>query len=210
MSMINVSKRKLLIGGLFCLVVIGLIIGAVRPSKHALGAVPGATPDVEVVKVQQEDVPIYGEWIGTLDGLVNADVKAQVTGYLLKQAYVEGSLVKKGQLLFQIDPRPFEAALDQAKAQLAQAQAQLANAEATQLQAQLNVNKYTPLAEEQAATQQDLDNAVQTNVAAKATVVSSKAAIQAAEAAVQTAQINLDFTRLVAPIDGIAGQSQLQ
>jgi multidrug efflux pump subunit AcrA (membrane-fusion protein) len=118
MSMINVSKRKLLIGGLFCLIVIGLIIGAVRPSKRALGAVPGATPDVEVVKVQQEDVPIYGEWIGTLDGLVNADVRAQVTGYLLKQGYQEGAFVKQGQLLFQIDPRPFQAALDQAQGQL--------------------------------------------------------------------------------------------
>jgi RND family efflux transporter MFP subunit len=177
--------------------------------KNAQAGKPGAV-DVEVAQVEQKDIPIYGEWIGTLDGLVNADVKAQVTGYLLKQAYVEGSLVKKGQLLFQIDPRPFEAALDQAKAQLAQAQAQLANAEATQLQAQLNVNKYTPLAAEQAASQQDLDNAVQTNVAAKATVLNSKAAIQAAEAAVKTAQINLDFTRLIAPIDGIAGQAQLQ
>ena len=177
--------------------------------KNAQAGNPPAV-DVEVVQVQQKDVPIYGEWIGTLDGLVNADVKAQVTGYLLKQGYVEGSFVKQGQLLFQIDPRPFEAALDQAKAQLAQAQAQLANAEATQLQAQLNVNKYTPLALEQAASQQDLDNAVQTNVAAKATVLNSKAAIQAAEAAVKTAQINLDFTRLVAPIDGIAGQAQLQ
>ena len=166
--------------------------------------------DVQVAQVQQQDVPIYGEWIGTLDGLVNADVKAQVTGYLLKQTYAEGSVVRKGQLLFQIDPRPFQAALDQAKAQLTQAQAQLANAEAMQRQAQLNVEKYEPLAQEQAATQQDLDNAVQTNIAAKATVLNSKAAIQAAEAAVQSAQINLDFTRLTAPIDGIAGQAQLQ
>ena len=177
--------------------------------KNAQAGKPTAV-DVEVVAVTQKDVPIYGEWIGTLDGLVDADVKAQVTGYLLKQAYVEGSVVKKGQLLFQIDPRPFEAALDQAKAQLVQTQAQLANAEANQLQAQLNVNKYEPLALEQAASQQDLDNAVQTNVASKATVLNSKAAIQAAEAAVRTAQINLDFTRLIAPIDGIAGQAQLQ
>lgn len=166
--------------------------------------------DVEVAAVRQQDVPIYGEWIGTLDGLVDADVKAQVTGYLLNQAYVEGSFVRKGQLLFQIDPRPFQAALDQAKAQLAQAQAQLANAEATQMQAQLNVDKYVPLAQDQAASQQDLDNAVQTNVAAKATVLNSQAAIKATEAAVESAQINLDFTRLIAPIDGIAGQAQLQ
>jgi RND family efflux transporter MFP subunit len=177
--------------------------------KNAQAGKPAAV-DVEVAPVEQMDVPIYGEWIGTLDGLVDADVKAQVTGYLLKQAYIEGSFVKKGQLLFQIDPRPFEAVLDQAQAQLAQAKAQLANAEANQLQAQLNVNKYTPLALEQAASQQDLDNAVQTNVAAKATVLNSKAAIEAAEAAVRTAQINLDFTRLISPIDGIAGQAQLQ
>ena len=195
---------------LAAMLVLGVSLFTIGCGKQNAQAEKPAAVDVEVVPVEQRDVPIYGEWIGTLDGLVDADVKAQVTGYLLTQAYVEGSFVRKGQLLFQIDPRPFEAALDQAKAQLAQAQAQLANAEATQLQAQLNVDKYTPLAAEQAATQQDLDNAVQTNVAAKATVVNSKAAIQAAEAAVQTAQINLDFTRLVAPIDGIAGQAQLQ
>src|SRR5467141_674080 len=177
--------------------------------KNAQAGKPPAV-DVEVVQVEQKDIPIYGEWIGTLDGLENADVKAQVTGYLLKQAYAEGSFVKRGQLLFQIDPRPFQASLDSANALLMEAQAQLTNAEASQLQAQLNVDKYTPLAAEQVATQQDLDNAVQTNVAAKATVVNSKAAIRAAEAAVESAQINLDFTRLVAPIDGIAGQAQLQ
>src|SRR6266851_2288031 len=202
-------KYKLWIGGALFLVIIGLIVGATRP-KHTSGAQPGASPDVEVVQVEQKDVPIFGEWIGTLDGFTNADVRAQVTGYLLRQGYQEGAFVKKGQLLFEIDPRPFQATLDQPKAQLTQAQAQLANAEATQLQAQLNVNKYTPLAEEQAASQQDIDNAVQTNVAAKATVLSSKGAIRAAEAAVESAQINLDFTRLIAPIDGIAGQAQLQ
>jgi len=208
--MINVSKRKLLIGGLLCLIVIGLIIGAVRPSKHAMGAMAGATPDVEVVKVQQEDVPIYGEWIGTLDGLVNADVRAQVTGYLLKQGYQEGGYVKQGQLLFQIDPRPFQAALDQAQGQLAQAKASLANAQAVQGRTQLDVARYTPLAKEQAASQQDLDNAVQNNLAAIATVETAKAQIKTYEAAVETAKINLEFTRLVAPIDGIAGQAQLQ
>jgi RND family efflux transporter MFP subunit len=210
MSMINVSKRKLLIGGLLCLIVIGLIIGAVRPSKHALGAIAGATPDVEVVKVQQEDVPIYAEYIGTLDGLVNADVRAQVTGYLLKQGYQEGAVVKQGQLLFQIDPRPFQAALDQAQGQLAQAMASLANAQAVQGRTQLDVARYTPLAKEQAASQQDLDNAVQNNLAAIATVETAKAQIKTYEAAVETAKINLEFTRLVAPIDGIAGQAQLQ
>ena len=204
-----ISKYKLWIGGAFCLIVIGLIIGALRP-KHVSGAPPGASPDVEVVQVEQKDVPIYGEWIGTLDGFTNADVRAQVAGYLLRQGYQEGAFVKKGQLLFEIDPRPFQAALDQAEGQLAQARAALANAQAVQGRTELDVNRYTPLAKEQAASQQDLDNAIQNNMAAKATVATAEAQIKTAEAAVETTKINLDFTRLVAPIDGIAGQAQLQ
>ena len=205
----TLSKYKFWIGGAFCLVVIGLIIGALRP-KHVSGAQPGASPDVEVVQVEQKDVPIFGEWIGTLDGFTNADVRAQVTGYLLRQGYREGAFVKKGQLLFEIDPRPFQAALDQAEGQSAQAKAMLANAQAVQGRTELDVNRYTPLAKEQAASQQDLDNAVQNNMAAKATVATALAQIKTAEAAVETAKINLDFTRLIAPIDGIAGQAQLQ
>ena len=202
------SKYKFWIGGALCLLVIGLIVEAVYP-KHATGA-PPATPDVEVIQVEQKDVPVFGEWIGTLDGFTNADVRAQVTGYLMQQGYQEGAFVKKGQLLFQIDPRPFQAALDQAKGQLAQAQAQLANAEAVQGRTQLDVERYTPLARQQAATQQDLDNAVQNNLAAKASVATAEAQIKTSEAAVETAKINLEFTRLIAPIDGIAGQAQLQ
>jgi RND family efflux transporter MFP subunit len=205
----RISKYKLWIGGAICLAVIGVIVGAVRP-KHVAGAQPGASPDVEVVQVEEKDVPIYGEWIGTLDGLTNADVRAQVTGYIMRQSYQEGAFVKKGQLLFEIDPRPFQAALDQAEGQLAQAKAALANAQAVQGRTELDVNRYTPLAKEQAASQQDLDNAVQNNMAAKATVATAQAQIKSAEAAVETAKINLDFTRLVAPIDGIAGQAQLQ
>ncbi len=207
--MTHVQKRYLLIGGVLGLIAVALIVGAVRPSKHAMGAPPGAT-DVEVAQVQKEDIPIYGEWIGTLDGLVNADVRAQVTGYLLKQGYQEGAFVNQGQLLFQIDPRPFQAALDQAQGQLAQAKAALANAQAVQRRTELDVQRYTPLAEQQAASQQDLDNSVQNNLAAIATVETAKAQIKTYEAAVETAKINLDFTRLVAPIDGIAGQAQLQ
>jgi RND family efflux transporter MFP subunit len=205
----TLSKYKFWIGGVLCLVVIGLVIGATRP-KHVSGAQPGAAADVEVVQVVQKDVPIYREWIGTLDGFTNADVKAQVTGYLMRQGYQEGAFVKKGQLLFEIDPRPFQAALDQAQGQLAQATAALANAEAVQGRTELDVNRYIPLAKEQAASQQDLDNAVQNNLAAKATVATAKAQIKSAEAAVETAKINLAFTRLIAPIDGIAGQAQLQ
>ena len=203
------SKYKLWVGGALCLLVIGLIIGAIYP-KHVSGAKPDSPLDVEVVQVEQKDVPIFGEWIGTLDGFTNADVRAQVTGYLLKQGYQEGAFVRKGQLLFEIDPRPFQAALDQAQGQLAQAKAQLANDVAIQGRTQLDVEKYEPLAKEQAASQQDLDNAVQNNLAAKATVQTAEAQIKTAEAAVETARINLEFTRLVAPIDGIAGQAQLQ
>src|SRR5271163_4974844 len=208
-KMNTLSKYKVWIGGALCLVVVGVIIGAMRP-KHPAGASAGPGPDVEVVQVEQKDVPIYGEWIGTLDGLVNADVRAQVTGYLLRQGYQEGAFVKKGQLLFEIDPRPFQVALDQAEGQLAQAKALLANAQALQGRTQLDVERYGPLAKEQAASQQDLDNAVQNNLAAKATVATAQAQIKTADAAVETAQINLDFTRLTAPIDGIAGQAQLQ
>jgi RND family efflux transporter MFP subunit len=208
-NMSNVQKRYLLVGGVLGLILLALILGAVRPSKQAMGAQP-STLDVEVVQIEKEDVPIYADWIGTLDGLVNADVRAQVTGYLLKQGYQEGSLVRQGQLLFQIDPRPFQAALDQAQGQLAQAKAALANAEAVQHRTELDVQRYKPLAEQQAASQQDLDNAVQNNLAAIATVETAKAQIKTYEAAVETAKINLDFTRLVSPIDGVAGQAQLQ
>lgn len=208
-KMNTLSKYKLWIGAAVGLLVIGLIVLAIYP-KHVSGAQQGATPDVEVVQVEQKDVPIFGEWIGTLDGFTNADVRAQVTGYLLRQGYQEGSFVKKGQLLFEIDPRPFQATLDQAEGQLAQAKAQLANAEAVQGRTQLDVERYTPLAKEQAASQQDLDNAVQNNLAAKASMATAGAQIKTAEAAVETARINLDFTRLIAPIDGIAGQAQLQ
>jgi RND family efflux transporter MFP subunit len=205
----TLSKYKVWIGGAVCLLVIGVIIGAMYP-KHVSGAQPGTPTEVQVVQVEQKDVPIFGDWIGTLDGLVNADVRAQVTGYLQTQGYQEGAFVKQGQLLFQIDPRPFQAALDQAQGQLAQAKATLANYEAVQGRTELDVKRYTPLAKEQAASQQDLDNSVQNNLAAIANVETAKALIKTSEAAVETAKINLEFTRLVAPIDGIAGQAQLQ
>jgi RND family efflux transporter MFP subunit len=208
MERTSISKYGWWVCSVLCLVVVGLIIAA-RHSNHA-STQPGSVPDVEVVQVEQKDVPIYGEWIGTLDGLTNADVRAQVTGYLLQQDYQEGAFVKKGQLLFEVDPRPFKAALDQSEGQLAQAKAILANAQAVQVRTELDVNRYTPLAREQAASQQDLDNAVQNNLAAKATVETAQAQIKTDEAAVETAKINLDFTRLTSPIDGIAGQAQLQ
>jgi RND family efflux transporter MFP subunit len=215
-----------------------LLITATGCSKKTNVAAAPAPPDVETVEVQQKDVPIYGEWIGTLDGLVNADIKAQVSGYLLEQAYKEGTFVKKGQLLFQIDPRPFQAIVDQTEAQLAQSQGQLEQARAQQLQAeaqvavaqanqrrtQLDVDRYTPLAQQQAITQQDLDNATENNLAAraqvqsaaaqvataKAQITAASAAVQSAKASVETAQINLGFTHLTSPIDGIPGIAELQ
>jgi membrane fusion protein (multidrug efflux system) len=202
-------RRTVIIAGSFCLGLLAIIYG-IRHHAPAAATTTNRGAEVEVVQVEQRSVPIYAEWIGTLDGLVNADVRAQVTGYIIKQDYQEGAFVKKGQLLFEIDPRPFQAALDQALGQLAQARANLANAQAVQVRTQLDVNRYTPLAREQAASQQDLDNSVQNNLAAKANVQTAQAQIRTYEAAVETARINLDFTRLVAPIDGIAGLAQLQ
>jgi RND family efflux transporter MFP subunit len=208
---------------------IGVLVGAivVNLAVHSVAKAsvqPPPSPLVEVATVEQKDVPVYGEWIGTLSGQVNADVKAQVTGYLLSRKYQEGSYVRKGQLLFEIDPRPFQATLDQTKAQLAQAQAQLvqdqaqlATAEANQLKSQLDVEKYGPLAKADAVSKQDFDNANQTNLAnkaqvqaAQAAIAAAKAQIQASQAAVETASINLNFTRIVSPIDGIAGIAQAQ
>jgi membrane fusion protein (multidrug efflux system) len=191
------------------LIVLAVVVGALRP-KHTSGAVTAALPEVMVAQVEQKDVDLYTEWIGTLAGEVNANVQAQVAGYLLRRDYQEGSSVRKGQLLFEIDPRPFQAALDQANGQLAQAIAQLANAEAVQGRTELDVERYTPLAKLQAASQQDLDNANQNNLAAKATVATDKAQIKSAEAAVETAKLNLGFTHISSPVNGIADVARAQ
>jgi membrane fusion protein (multidrug efflux system) len=181
------SKQQIRV--IVCVILLTWLVAA--GCSQGTSAANPTPPGVEVVEVQQKDVPIYGEWIGTLDGLVNADIKAQVSGYLLKQNYIEGSFVTKGQLLFEIDPRPFQAALDQAqgqlaqangglaqaKAQLVQSEAQLAAAEANQHKAQLDEDRYIPLARQQAITQQDLDNATQSNLAAKAQVQAAKAGV---------------------------------
>ncbi|MFZ1034132.1 MAG: efflux RND transporter periplasmic adaptor subunit, partial [Candidatus Acidiferrales bacterium] len=197
------------IAGVMGLLVLAMVVGALRP-KHASGAGTAALPEVRVAQVEQKDVDLYTEWIGTLAGEVNANVQAQVAGYLLRRDYQEGSFVKKGQLLFEIDPRPFQATLDQANGQLAQAVAQLANAEAVQRRTELDVERYTPLAKAQAASQQDLDNASQNNLAAKATVATDEAQIKSAEAAVETATLNLGFTQISSPVNGIADVARAQ
>jgi membrane fusion protein (multidrug efflux system) len=259
-------KHKLLISIIALVIVVGLVVllAVVRGDKPVQAAT--APLEVEVINIEERSVPLYTEWVGTTDGMVNADIKAQVTGYLLRQDYKEGSLVKKGQLLFEIDPRPFQAVLDQANGQLAQfqgqleqataqvsqaeaqvasansqlvqAQAQVSAASANQVKTQLDVDKYKPLAAQRAVTQQELDNAVQANAATKAQVevanagvqtaraqlraataqlATSKAAIgtvkgqvENARAVVRTAELNLSFTRIISPIDGVAGIAQAQ
>lgn len=153
-------------------------------------------PLVEVATVTQGDVPIYHEWIGVLDGLVNAQIRAQVTGYLLTQNYREGDPIKKGDLLFEIDPRPFKAALDQAQGLHAQAEARLGKTE-------LDVKRYAPLVKDKAISQEEYDDAVQANLEAKAAVVSAKAQVE-------QAQLNLEFTKITSPIDGIASIARAQ
>jgi membrane fusion protein (multidrug efflux system) len=232
-------KRNHRIAGGAAVVLIG--VGAFIGVNHFNGSAAVMTPlppDVIVASVQRSDLPIEREWVGTLDGMVNASIKAQVSGYLLRQNYAEGSFVRNGQLLFEIDARPFQAAVDQAAGQLAQTHAQLAQAQAglvqaeaqlaaawaNQHKAQLDEDRYLPLAEHKAITQQDMDNARQNNQAlkaqaaaseaqvetAKAQIEAARAGVKAAEAALETANVNLSFTRLTSPIDGIAGTATTQ
>src|SRR5713226_9686684 len=153
-------------------------------------------PAVEVVTVVQQDTPIYSEWVATLDGYVNAQIQPRVPGYIIRQNYKEGSVVRKGDVLFQIDPRPFKAALDQAKGQLAQAEAQLGKAS-------LDVQRDTPLAQARAIAQSQLDTEIQAKLGAQALV-------QAAKANVEQAQLNLEWTQVTSLINGIAGIAQVQ
>lgn len=181
------------------------LMGCAKTESAA--AVP---PSVEVLQVAQRDVPITREWVGTLDGLVNAQIRAQVTGLLLQQNYTDGAYVRKGMPLFEIDPRPFQAALDQATANLNQAQANLQRGQAELGKTQQDVERYTPLAKESAISQQELDDAVQANLGAKAQVEQQKAAIEAARAAVESARLNLGFTKVTSPLDGIAAIATAQ
>lgn len=159
--------------------------------KNVSASVNLPPASVQVAEVIQKDVPVYHEWVATLDGFVNATIQPQVSGYLVQRTYQEGSLVRKNQVLFKIDPRPFQAVLDQAKAQLAQAEAQLGKTE-------LDVKRDTPLAKEKAIAQSQLDNDIQADLAAKAQVLAAKAAVEQAE-------LNVGFTDVRSLIDGFAG-----
>jgi membrane fusion protein (multidrug efflux system) len=153
-------------------------------------------PAVKVATVSRGDPTIYQEWIGTLDGLVNAQIRAQVTGYLLAQDYHEGDRVKKGDLLFEIDARPFQAALDHANGVLKQTEARFGKT-------QLDVKRYAPLVKDKAISQEEYDNAVQANMESEAAVVSAKADVE-------QAQLSLEFTKIVSPIDGVPSFAKAQ
>lgn len=166
--------------------------------------------NVGVVAVIQRDVPIYGDWVATLDGYTNANIQPQVTGYLIRQNYREGAFVHKGDVLFEIDPRPFQAALDQARGQLSQARGQLSQAQAQLGLATINVNRDRPLAAAQAISQAQLDTEIQTQRQNEAQVKTAEANIQANQANVNQAELNLGFTNVRSLIDGIAGIAATQ
>jgi membrane fusion protein (multidrug efflux system) len=185
-----ISSRKG--GALFCSLLVAVQLAGCDQKK----APTGSAPQVQVAPVVQKDVSVYSEWVATLDGYVNAQIQPQVSGYLVKQDYKEGSFVHKDDVLFEIDPRPFQAVLDQAKAQLAQAEAQLGNAA-------LNVERDIPEAEANAIPRSQLEGDMQTQMAAKASVAASRAAVE-------QAALNLSFTKVRSLISGIAGIAQVQ
>jgi RND family efflux transporter MFP subunit len=182
--------------GWICCVASGLALLLLASCGQKQAAAPAPPPDVEVVKVEQRDTPIYGEWIAILDGYVNAQIQPQVTGYLMKQNYREGTVVQKGSVLFEIDARPFEAAVQQVKGQLAQAEAQLGKTA-------LDVQRDTPLAKQSAIPQAQLDNDIQAHAAAKAQV-------EAVAAQLEQARLNLSFTKVRSLVTGIAGLAKGQ
>jgi RND family efflux transporter MFP subunit len=169
---------------------------AVVGCRRTQAAAPSTPPEVGVVPVIQQDVSTYSEWVATLDGYVNAQIRPQVSGYIVKQNYQEGSHVHKGQVLFEIDQRPFKAALERARGDLAQAQAALGKST-------LDVERDTPLAEAKAIAKSQLDNELQARLGAQG-------AVQSCKAAVEQAALNLEWTKVTSLVDGIAGIAQVQ
>jgi RND family efflux transporter MFP subunit len=181
--------------GLFCIVAAASGAGC-RDQSAAAANAPPPPPTVSVVSIAPERVAVTGEWIATLDGVVNAQIRPQVSGYLLRRAYREGAFVRKSELLFEIDRRPLEAVLSQAKARQAEARAQLAKSER-------DLDRDRPLAEQRAIAQSQLDNDLSARDAAQA-------ALASAEAAVESAELNLRFTRVTSLVDGIAAIASAQ
>jgi membrane fusion protein, multidrug efflux system len=195
MASSNTRSRLLLFRIIFLWFSLSIVLSMTFGCKKEAPPAP-PPPAVEVLKVDQKDVPIFKDWVGALDGYVNAVIRAQVTGYLIKQNYKEGDLVKNGQVLFEIDPRTFQASLDQAKAQLSQQKARHDTTKA-------NLARIRPLAEKNAVSQKDLDDAVGAEL-------STRSSVEAAQAAVENAQLNLGFTKITSPVDGIAGIAKAQ
>jgi RND family efflux transporter MFP subunit len=194
---LNVRRKRGFSTLLGFLIVLVFVTALGAGCEGSVASAPAALPPaVEATSVVQKDVPIEGEWVGTLEGYVNAQISPQVSGYLIRQDYNEGAFVRKGQVLFEIDPRPFQAVLDQAKGQLAQAEARRANAE-------INVKRDIPEAEAHAIPQSQLDNDTQA-------LLATKAAVEADQAAVEQAALNLGYTRVLSLIDGIAGVTAVQ
>jgi RND family efflux transporter MFP subunit len=170
-----------------------------------MGPVP-----VETAMARSESVPLFGDWVAVTDGYTNANIQPQVSGYLVRQDYKEGSVVQKGQVLFEIDPRPFQAVLDQASAAVNQAKAQVGQNQAQVELQTINVNRDTPLAQAHAIAQSQLDNDQKAQQAAQASVAAAQASVGAAQAQVRSAELNLGFTRVRSLITGIAGQATTQ
>ncbi len=205
----SVNLTAFVSAGAVCTFLVSGLVVCGCTSKPPAAAPPQPLP-VTVVQLKPSDVPVSGEWVGTLDGYVNAQIQPQANGYLIKQTYREGTQVHKGQVLFQIDPRPFQAAVDQAQGQLAQARGQVAQAQAQLDLAQINVNRDTPLAKARAIAQSQLDNDTQQKAQQEASVQSAQASVAAAEAAVANTKLNLGFTQVRSLITGVAGQATLQ
>ena len=187
-----------------------LLLTACSSRESKAAAISSEPTPVDVVRVHQGDASLTGTWVGTLDGFVNVQIQPHVSGYLVNQNYREGSPVAKNQVLFEIDRRPFQAAVDQAEAQMKQAMGQFAQAEAQQGLAQINLKRDTPLAQARAIAQSQLDNEKQQAEQADAAVVAADAAVSAAKAALTTAKLNLDFTQVRSLADGVAGQAMTQ
>jgi membrane fusion protein (multidrug efflux system) len=192
----RMNRRSTPLFLLFTFAACSLLTGCMRSQTAAASPAPAAQPTVLVVSVTPETVRVSTQWIATLDGLVNAQIRPQVSGYLVRATYRDGAAIKKGDVLFEIDPRPFEAALALAEAQLAQARAQLGRTEQ-------DVQRDKPLALERAIAQSQLDNDVQANLAAQASV-------KVAEAMVESARLNLGFTKVRSLVSGIAAIASAQ
>ena len=192
------------------LVVPLLMVAALAGCSQEHKAAAPAVPVVAVAPVAQRTVPLYREWVGALDGSVNAVIRPQVSGYLLRQNYREGEVVRKGRVLFEIDPRTFQAVVNQTRASLDQARGDLARQEALAITARADLARVRPLAAKNAVSKKDLDDAIGRELAARAGVEAARAGVAVAAANLEKAELDLGFTRISSPVDGIAGIAKTQ